>query len=580
MKLRVPGGGLRSVLQSVSVRIALLLAVTTVLVASVMAWQALSLAGRIARADLVETARNTAQTQALALAQPLRFGDFERVASQLDLAREGHAGELHMLLVLQADGSVAGRSGETSETDALETLATGAIAQKEIVTGDKGMKVAVPVMVSGRAEPAGAVALAWSDEKALAKLARERRTILLTACGVFLGMMMLTLFLLRRIITRPLSALRGAMERVAEGDYDSPLPAQDRADEFGRLARGLGNLVSTLAKGRAAEEARMAAHEAQADVVRHLSEALDRLASGILSHRIAEQFPGEYEALRENFNRAGESLRATMDEVRVSAMNIHGNAEEIARGSDELSHRTETQAATLEQTAAALEVLLTGVREAAEATREAETNVRSAARMAEENGEVMGSAVAAMAGIAKSSNQISEIIGVIDDIAFQTNLLALNAGVEAARAGESGRGFAVVASEVRALAQRSSDAAQQIKTLISGSSEQVRDGMQLVERAGEALSEVVSKIGQISDLVSGIATVASDQAQGLNEINSGVGNLDKVTQQNAAMVEESTAAAHMLNSDAGTLSQLVERFDIALPGDGKGARSSGTSRAA
>ena len=352
-----------------------------------------------------------------------------------------------------------------------------------------------------------------------------------------------------------------------------------RRDEFGGLARHLADLTVALADGRAAAESRSAAHEAQNLVVQHLSDGLDRLAAGVLSRGIDQRFPDEYEGLRANYNRAVSSLRDALSNVRAGAMNIHSSAEAMARASDDLSHRTETQAATLEETAAALEQMLSSVRQAAGSAQEVESTVRTASQLADQNGSVMGSAVEAMAGIEKSSEQISEIIGVIDDIAFQTNLLALNAGVEAARAGASGKGFAVVASEVRALAQRSSDAAQQIKALISGSAEQVKDGVELVERAGQALSQVVEKVGQISGLVSGIANVSQEQALGLNEINLGVSNLDRVTQQNAAMVEESTAAVHMLRSDAGKLSELTESFEIGEE-QGQSAQASGLHRAA
>ncbi|NDV50861.1 HAMP domain-containing protein [Yangia sp. PrR003] len=364
------------------------------------------------------------------------------------------------------------------------------------------------------------------------------------------------------------------MSRVAAGDYDVALSMHARRDEFGELARHLADLTATLSRGREAQEARGRAHEAQNRVVRHLSDALDALAAGSLHHAIAEEFPDEYEELRANYNRAVDSLRATMTEVNSGALNIHSSAEEIARASDDLSRRTETQAATLEQTAAALEEMLARVREAAQAARDAEGSVQTASKLADQNGEVMRSAIEAMGGIERSSQQINEIIGVIDDIAFQTNLLALNAGVEAARAGASGKGFAVVASEVRALAQRSSDAAQQIKTLISGSADRVRDGVELVERSGEALGEVVAQVNQISTLVSNIAGVAAEQAQGLNEINVGVSNLDLVTQQNAAMVEESTAAAHMLRGDAGRLSDLMRGFNVGENGPVTSGRAS------
>ncbi|APZ54472.1 methyl-accepting chemotaxis protein [Salipiger abyssi] len=571
MQLAAFGARLRSLFHSVFVRAALLLAVTTIAVASVMAWQSWHLTMRIARDGVVSMAHKTVESQAGAMVQPLRFKDEGKLSEQLSLALQSGGADALGGAVVQADGTVLADAGVAAgDRAALAALAARAVAEASVQSAQDGLWVAAPILVPGRADPAGAVAMIWTDQAVLASAAGDKREIQMTALAVFVVMMALTVFLLRRIIARPLGGLDAAMARVARGDYDSAVDQCERSDEFGEIARHLSDLAATLAQGRAAEEARMEAHAAQDRVVRHLTEALDRLADGGLAEGIQERFPSEYEALRENFNRAVDSLRDAINEVRVSAQNIHSNAEEIASGSDDLSHRTETQAATLEQTAAALEQLLGSVRDAARTTKEVEENVRGAARMADENGEIMRSAVSAMAGIAQSSDQIGQIIGVIDDIAFQTNLLALNAGVEAARAGESGRGFAVVASEVRALAQRSSDAAQQIKTLISGSADQVKDGVQLVERAGEALGDVVHQVGQISDLVSGIASVSTDQAQGLNEINVGVGNLDRVTQQNAAMVEQSTAAAHMLRSDAGALSELVARFDIGQPAGGQG----------
>ncbi|MEP1496434.1 methyl-accepting chemotaxis protein, partial [Pseudophaeobacter sp.] len=223
---------------------------------------------------------------------------------------------------------------------------------------------------------------------------------------------------------------------------------------------------------------------------------------------------------------------------------------------------TESQAATLEETAAALDELTASVRSAAEGASSVEATMEAAKKEAEISGEVVQSAVSAMTEIEQSSNHIGQIISVIDDIAFQTNLLALNAGVEAARAGEAGKGFAVVASEVRALAQRSSDAAMEIKTLIGDSSKQVARGVDLVGKAGEALDSIVGQVSHISKLVSGIAEGAVEQSTGLNEINTGVTQLDQVTQQNAAMVEEATAAGHMLNADSSKLAELVAIFKL------------------
>ncbi|MGY9048333.1 MAG: methyl-accepting chemotaxis protein, partial [Rhodobacterales bacterium] len=286
------------------------------------------------------------------------------------------------------------------------------------------------------------------------------------------------------------------------------------------------------------------------------------LADGVLTHNISARFPAEYEALRENYNSAVDSLRTAISEVKSSAESIRSGADEINEASESLSHRTETQAATLEETAAALDELVTSVKSAADSARQVDDTVKAANAMTEPNAGLMKNAVTAMSEIEKSSEQIGEIISVIDDIAFQTNLLALNAGVEAARAGTAGKGFAVVASEVRALAQRSSGAAQQIKSLISGSSLQVKTGAQLVEQAGAAMLEVVDRVQYISGLVSDIAHGASEQSLGINEINIGVTSLDQVTQQNAAMVEESSSAAMVLSSDSQRLIQLVARFQL------------------
>ncbi len=251
-----------------------------------------------------------------------------------------------------------------------------------------------------------------------------------------------------------------------------------------------------------------------------------------------------------------------MAKMVEATTSIRNGANEISHATDDLSHRTESQAATLEETAAALDELTASVKSAADGARSVENTMEAAKKEAEVSGEVVQSAVSAMTEIEQSSNHISQIISVIDDIAFQTNLLALNAGVEAARAGEAGKGFAVVASEVRALAQRSSDAAMEIKTLIGDSSKQVARGVDLVGKAGEARDSIVGQVSHISKLVSGIAEGAVEQSTGLNEINTGVTQLDQVTQQNAAMVEEATAAGHLLNTDASKLADLIAIFKV------------------
>jgi methyl-accepting chemotaxis protein len=396
-------------------------------------------------------------------------------------------------------------------------------------------------------------------------------------------MLAVTVLILKYVIGRPVAQLKEAISEVSQGNYDVKIDLARRGDEFGAIARELSELTDVLRVARSAEEGRQASLQQQSDVVEFLSEGLVALADGVLTHTISERFPDEYEALRENYNSAVESLRKAISEVKSSADSIRSGADEISQSSESLSHRTETQAATLEQTAAALDQLVASVKSAADGARQVDETVKSANAMTEQNAGIMKSAVSAMAEIEKSSEQIGEIIGVIDDIAFQTNLLALNAGVEAARAGTAGKGFAVVASEVRALAQRSSGAAQQIKSLISGSSLQVKTGAQLVEQAGAAMLEVVDRVQYISGLVSDIAHGASEQSQGINEINIGVTSLDQVTQQNAAMVEESSAAAMMLSSDSQRLTQLVSQFSLSGTPSRKPAVATiekGSSRAA
>ncbi|WP_261399868.1 methyl-accepting chemotaxis protein [Leisingera daeponensis] len=369
-------------------------------------------------------------------------------------------------------------------------------------------------------------------------------------------------WLFARSITRPIDRICADMEAVSSGDLETEVSAASRTDEIGKIGKTLVSMQDDLKLARAAEEERAEMQRQQQQVVESLSAGLVQLAGGDFSQPITGAFPEEYEQLRQNFNSTVGNLSATVQQVIEASGSIRNGAAEISQASDDLSHRTESQAATLEETAAALDELTASVKSAAEGARSVEATMAEARTQAENNREVVQSAVSAMTEIEQSSNHISQIISVIDDIAFQTNLLALNAGVEAARAGEAGKGFAVVASEVRALAQRSSDAAMEIKTLISDSSKQVERGVDLVGKAGEALQSIVEQVTHISQLVSGIAEGAAEQSTGLNEINTGVTQLDQVTQQNAAMVEEATAAGHMLNTDAGKLAELVAHFRV------------------
>ncbi|MDP1873226.1 globin-coupled sensor protein [Phenylobacterium sp.] len=319
-----------------------------------------------------------------------------------------------------------------------------------------------------------------------------------------------------------------------------------------------------------AETARLQVEEQQDAAMGALTTALRKLAAGDLTSRLDAPLAPQFASMQDDFNAAVSKLYDAMRLVSESSGSIRVGADEIGSASDDLSRRTEQQAASLEETAAALHELTESVRRAASGAREASGMVGAAKSEAVHSGEVVDRAVAAMGQIDGSSKEIGQIIGVIDEIAFQTNLLALNAGVEAARAGEAGRGFAVVASEVRALAQRSSEAAKQIRNLITQSATQVESGVNLVAETGDALRRIVERVVEIDRSVAEIAGSAEEQARALGEVNAAVNQMDHVTQQNAAMVEEATAAAHSLRRETDQLNGLVGRFVLdATTGSGR-----------
>jgi len=423
----------------------------------------------------------------------------------------------------------------------------------------------------------------------------------------------------RRHLSDPIVNLTGAMTRIAAGDFATQVPSADRKDEIGDMAATV-----EVFKRNGLEVSRMNASEADlrvkneefrrrmaevvtsavgGDFTRRINHSFGEpgldafgrdvdqlvgsvdagvsevrrvvasLAEGDLTQSMRGDFRGAFAELQQNVDGAMGNLRSTMKDVRGATGSINDNSNELRAATDDLSKRTEQQAAALEETSAALDEIMAVVRNSADRAQEASTMVTEAKQSAAQSGAVVRNAVEAMGRIEQASGEISQIINVIDEIAFQTNLLALNAGVEAARAGEAGKGFAVVAQEVRELAQRSANAAKDIKALITKSGQEVSSGVTLVQKTGEALTEIESRVHSINDHIHSIATSAREQATGLQEVNTAVNQMDQVTQKNAAMVEETSAATHKLSSEADHLFGLVSRFDIGTGTGGAAATS-------
>jgi methyl-accepting chemotaxis protein len=401
----------------------------------------------------------------------------------------------------------------------------------------------------------------------------EKRLLASTILQIFVVAFLVTgvAFVIARLLTKRIVALSSSVAAIAKGDFSSLVAQTKTGDELGDIARALERFKVELNDGQKAMAERERYAAAQSDVMERLSSALDSLARGQLTCRIDEDLGSDYEVLRKNFNQTVVALASIIGDLRSSAAMIDSDARGLSDAADSLSRRTESQAATLEQTAAAMEQITTSVKSTAAGAQEIAQSMAQVQEQAQHGEAVRNRAVDAMGSIENSSKQISQIIQVMEDIAFQTNLLALNAGVEAARAGEVGRGFAVVASEVRALAQRSSDSAAEIRGLIVGSSESVSNGVRLVSELGTAIEDILVAVNSVSANVSDIASGTAEQAIGLSEINNGIATLDEVTQKNAGMVNESAASSKALLQKSRDLRQLVARFDIGSDEDSQGA---------
>jgi methyl-accepting chemotaxis protein len=504
------------------------------------------------------------------------FGDeLEQAAKdEPSLATDAQALKARGAELIEQTCAAAIKAGAAANTPA------AAIASQDLYKKD--CAPAFPVLIADIQAKATAVMTdVDKQDDALTEVTKGSiTTTFLLILGGLAAVMTGGFFGIRAWIAAPMKGLSSVMDRLARNDFQAKVEGADRGDELGGMARAVQvfkdaglekqRLEAEAAAQRGmteqerlkAEEMRARLAKEQAEVVTAIGSGLEHLSSGDLTFQIGNAFAPEYETLRANFNGAMTQLQATMKTVVGRTHGLRSGGAEITQASDDLSKRTEQQAASLEETAAALDQITATVKKTADGAVEARKVVAVAKDDAERSSTVVREAVGAMTRIEESSRQIGQIIGVIDEIAFQTNLLALNAGVEAARAGDAGRGFAVVASEVRALAQRSAEAAKEIKALISASNEQVSQGVELVGETGRALARIAEQVSQINGVVSEIAASAQEQATGLHQVNAAVNQMDQVTQQNAAMVEEAAAAAHSLREETDGLSELIGQFRV------------------
>jgi methyl-accepting chemotaxis protein len=464
----------------------------------------------------------------------------------------------------------------------------------------------------------------------------SRLMVIMSAVGITLGLVLG--FLVGQYgVARPMRGLVDGLQRMAKGE-DIEIAGVERKDEVGETARAVNEIKLMLAEkarqeveAKAAQEKLTAAERDAAmqkmaqefeatvgDIVRaaaagdfnqrvdlngktglvlnvggainslcenvakaldDLIKMLDALAEGDLTRRIAGDYQGNFAVLKDNANKTAERIGSTVADIKAATHEVTNASAEISTSTTDLSQRTEEQAASLEETSASMEEIATTVKKNAENAQQANQSAANAREVASRGGQVVAKAVEAMGQIESSSRKISDIIGVIDEIARQTNLLALNAAVEAARAGEAGRGFAVVASEVRNLAQRSSQAAKDIKDLITSSNSQVQGGVELVNKAGSALAEIVESINKVAHIVADIATASSEQATGIEQVNKALTQMDEVTQQNSALVEENAATAKTLDQQAHAMSERVSFFRVGDEAETRGASEAGLARA-
>jgi len=556
----------------IQVKLASAVAIGAVIVLSV--GFALQLADKNASLEskLLKNSTLISELVASQLGAPTKFLDGNRVASIYTPVTEDDA-SIIAVDVIHADEGVLSAFDRTEERSAA-TMSLMEEAHQVLLSGETEATLAneavvvaaQPLKTASSSKPVGFLVIAWDLAPFRAVALQEALTNLATSALSTIFALLMIVFLAGRLVTRPVKELGFALERIAEHEYDSVVPSANRKDEIGQIAKSLVNVKDRLVAEENEREVRAKADQRRVQLFNRLAEGLSEIADGRVDRPIDT---AEFSELGENslqickdFNDVLLNLKSVLSTVTRTAETVRSSAQEISESVVDQSKRSEAQAVTLEESAAAIETLSMSVEQTADHAAEANKRITQNRQQAQSGGEVVEQTVQAMRNIEQSSDKITAIIGVIDDIAFQTNLLALNAGVEAARAGEAGRGFAVVASEVRALAQRASESANEIKELILTSGEQVTKGSELVNKAGAALEEIINGVTHASDLVSQIASGSRDQADNLREIKESVTELDRVTQRNAAMIEESSAASRSLSDEAANMSKVLKVFKL------------------
>ncbi|MGG7517656.1 methyl-accepting chemotaxis protein [Allorhizobium undicola] len=564
------------------------------------------------RVDIIAISRMTYQ---LALA-PEKAADFAaetekrskemlerlpKIAATADQNEQKYLGDIRTTLNAYFDQ--IRQMVKVASTDAGRDVAVMKAELDKALKSQQTVTAAVKVYSNYSAETLGA-----ARRDALDTSSSTILILVVTAAICIVAGVLASVVVARRGIVNPIRGLTENMTGIAKGQLDRPIPGTDRKDEIGEMARALEIFRANRAQMQEMEAQEAALNRQSKDLQSSISGIVAAAAAGDFSRRITQayddadlqrfatsvnelvesvdlgitevrrviaalsdadltqdmrgNFQGAFAELQVNVNQTMATLRGTMQSIRVASSTITDNSGELSSAANQLARRTEQQAAALEETAAALEEITTTVRTSTERAHEANQMVEETRQSAGRSGNIVRSAIDAMGRIEQSSQKISQIIGVIDEIAFQTNLLALNAGVEAARAGEAGRGFAVVAQEVRELAQRSANAAKEIKGLINTSAEEVKGGVSLVLSTGEALTEIEELVNRVNGHVSSIARAAQEQSAALGEINTSVNHMDQMTQQNAAMVEETTAASQVLATESRQLLAQLERFRL------------------